>query len=278
MATHSPKYFSSAATRDSSEPDPKKQSSISKAEQKLIRNLGLSHQEFERYKKLNLLSQTKITELLSERKRLNQYVGHYLEEKINRQFALLLHFLFPSEHNLRYALKKVDDIERKINLHLHDDENNTTLFDNDTTKINRLEILLSVAKTYQETLKDALKSHPQSKDTINPLKHRIDDLEIIIEELKLQIQTGEFCIHNKDILSVKDTDLSYFLTKMKAIDSSGIPPKTISKNDASPFSFNILSAIYQHLYPNPTATQDLAHDDDEEEEDFDEDSDHSLKR
>ncbi|MCR9192260.1 MAG: hypothetical protein NXI01_06320 [Gammaproteobacteria bacterium] len=277
MAHHSPKYFSSAA-HDPSVPDTKKQPTISKAEQKLIRNLGLSHQEFERYKKLNLLSQTKITELLSERKRLNQYVGHYLEEKINRQFAVLLHFLFPSEHNLRYALKKVDDIERKINLHLHDDENNTTLFDNDTTKINRLEILLSVAKTYQETLKDALKSHPKSKDTINPLEHRIDDLEIIIEELKLQIKTGEFCIHNKDILVVKDTDLAYFLTKMKAIDSSGISPKTISKSDASPFSFNILTAIYQHFYPNPTATQDLAHDDDEEEEDLDENSNHSLKR
>lgn len=254
---------------------------LSKEDQKLIKNLGLSKTEFERFKKLHMLSYTKITDLLNERKRFNKFVRQYLEEEINRErLAVLIHILFPTDYSLRYALKKVDEIEHDINRRL-DHQNESPLFDKNTTKKNRIEMLLSVAVSYQMALKDELDQHEKNRaqpEVIEALEQKLQDLQTIMDELTLQLKTSELHIHNPTIFNIKDSDLSYFLSKLKAIGITGLPSQSATKEQSPLFRINIIAAIYERFNPNPMPHQDFDEEEDEDlDEDLDDDSSHHHK-
>ncbi|HVT63279.1 MAG TPA: hypothetical protein VHD33_07335, partial [Legionellaceae bacterium] len=217
-------------------------------------DLGLSAFEYKRYQQLDSASQSEIIMLLKERNRLNDYVKQYLEEEINlnKQFSILIQLLFPTESSLRYALQKVDEIEQNINAHL---ANGKILFDKNTTKKNRLAMLLTVAEQYQERLELHLqksKKHGEKPDILDNLTQKIQNITILIKELNLQITTAEFHLHNKDILQIKDPDLLYFINKIKTIGVSGFSPRA-QKESTTFFRISIFSAIYERF--NPTSEQ-----------------------
>ena len=187
-------------------------------------------------------------DLLRERNRLNHYVKDYLQEDINKQLGTFLQLFFPAEHSLKYALQKVDEIEEIINSHLDEDQ---FLFDNSTTKKNRITMLLHSAESYQHTIEKKLKNmeHTVAKvDTLKHLQQKQQDLDLIIRELRTQIESSEFHIHHKDILKIKDSELSYFLNKLKSLGIRGFTPKP-NKEHATLFKISIFSAIYEKLVP-----------------------------
>ncbi len=222
--------------------------------------LGLSPRELERYQKMDAFSQAKIIDFLKERNRLNGFVTQYLEEKIN--FNILIQLLFPTEHSLRYALQKADQIEQDINQQL--DHNETPLFDKNTTKENRVQILLSVAHSYRETLQKKLQA-PQKASHEN-LDQKLSDLNLIIDELQLQIDRSEFFLHNKAILHIKDSDLTYFLNKLKTIGITGLQPKSATKEQPAFFKISILTALYERFTPNQEEANQKPDEDREEDE------------
>lgn len=221
--------------------------------------LGLSPRELERYQKMDAFSQAKIIDFLKERNRLNGFVTQYLEEKIN--FNILIQLLFPTEHSLRYALQKADQIEQDINQQL--DHNETPLFDKNTTKENRLQILLSVAHSYRETLHKKLQA--PKKASHENLDQKLSDLNLIIDEMQLQINRSEFFLHNKAILHIKDSDLTYFMNKLKTIGITGLQPKSITKEQPAFFKISILTALYERFTPNQTHEQNQKPNKDEDE-------------
>ncbi len=241
---------------------------LSKADHKLVENFGLSHLEFQRYKNLNIFNQTKIIDLLRERKRLNDYVKDYLHEKINQKFAVFMQIFFPSEHSLKYALQKVDEIEHTINGYLG---NGVAIFDKNTTKKNRVEMLLDVAYAYQHTLYKKLDKAEKlvtKLDVIEGLEQKIHELTMIIDELSLQMKHDEYHIHDKRILMIQDSDLNYFLNKVKAIGINGFRPK-LTKDQPIFFKISIIGAIYERFGSEDSSSKGQKTDWDQEENDDD---------
>ncbi|PJD90589.1 MAG: hypothetical protein CK424_07870 [Legionella sp.] len=230
--------------------------------QRDIDDLGLSAREFERYQKLDAFSQAKIIDFLKERNRLNGFVKQYLEEKIN--LNILIQLLFPTEHSLRYALQKVDQIEQDINLQL--DHNEQPLFDKNTTKENRSQILLSVAHAYKDALQQTLNTYKKNEIPEN-LTQKFSDLNMIIEELEVQIDRSEFNIHNKAILKIKDADLGYFINKLKTIGITGFQPKSTQKEQSTFFRISILSALYERFTPDQNQEPENDQEDDQKKSD-----------
>lgn len=220
----------------------------SAADLKLIKSFNLSLIEFNRYKELDILAQTKITELLKQRKHLNKFVTRHLEEKINanKQFTALIQLLFPTEHALRYAIKKVDDIEYEINARL---PKKHELFDKQTTKMNRLQILLEVAEKHKRALTHEISGIPERDEG---LQRRLQNITMIIDEFKEQLQTKQFTIRNKQLKTITDPDLSYFLSKLKTIGITALKEPSLSKNQSSFFKVHIISAMYERFYPTNT--------------------------
>lgn len=209
----------------------------------LRHGLGLCPTEFSRFTRLDMLKQSTITNLLKERTLLNNFVRQHLEEKITpkMQFSTLIQILFPTEHALRYALKKVDDIESDINRHL---ENTVAVFDKKTTKRNRIQMMLDVAIDYKNTLIPNGIGYAQ----------KTKDISLIIDELTEQINTSKFSIHRKDILKITDPELSYFLSKLTIIGITGMS----GKQETSIFKVRSISAFFERFYSD----QPKDHDDD----------------
>ena len=137
--------------------------SLNANDKELVTNLDLSRTEFERYNSLAPFVKASIIQLLTERKRLNDYVKNYLQEKISEQFGQFMQLLWPTEHSLKYALQKVDESEDKINKHLESE--GLQLFDKNTTMKNRLKILLATAYAYQDELDQQIAETFQSNQS-----------------------------------------------------------------------------------------------------------------
>lgn len=243
----------------------------SKEDERLVENLGLSPAELKTFKQLNISTQTKIIDLLRQRNLLNDFVKNHLQEDIKQQFGIWLQFFLPSENNLKYALQKVDEIEVLINDHV---DGTDTLFDTDTTKKNRLSMLLVSAESYQQQLSGEIKKFEQSVQVeyVEELRKKNSDLHLIIKELHTQINQAEFYIHNKEILRITDSELKSFLNKVKSIGIEGFN-RTSPKNQMGLFKISI-SAIYERLIPSSTYENDS--DTSEKKEDSEEKS-HSNK-
>ncbi len=213
---------------------------------KLGKKLGLSKSEFKRYKQLDMLVQSMLTHKLHERNDLNHFVVLHLGEKISPhpQFTALVKILLPTEHALRYALQKVNYIEQEINqlLALHD---TLPLFDDNTTKKHRVELLLEVALEYQQSISKDLKTLPKREQLQQKLKH----LKLIIAELNEQLKTSQFIIHNPALLTSSDPDIQYFLSKLKAIGVTDTNNPESNKKPAGFFRVRILGALF-----NPEVT------------------------
>lgn len=228
--------------------------SLSAVDRDLVVNLELCETEFLRYKRLEPYKKASIIQLLTERKRLNDYVKNYLQEEINKQFGPLMQLLFPTEHSLKYALQKVDEIEDKINKHLEDDA--LQVFDKTTTKRNRSEILLITAYSYLQELDKQIAKTGRSALKGNALvlaEQKRGDLHIIIEELHKQLDQSEYFLHNKAILSIKDPELSTFINKLKTIGIGGFTPKA-NKYQPTFFGVSIITTIYEKLNLNPQSS------------------------
>ncbi|MCX7119285.1 MAG: hypothetical protein NTZ86_05400 [Legionellales bacterium] len=225
--------------------------SLSVIDRDLVVNLELCETEFLRYKHLEPYKKAGIIQLLTERKRLNDYVKNYLQEEINKQFGPFMQLLFPTEHSLKYALQKVDEIEDKINTHLEDDE--LHVFDIATTRRNRTEILLTTAYSYLRELDIQIAKTGRSALKGNALvlaEQKREDLHVIIEELHKQLDHSEYFVHNESILSIKDTELSTFINKLKTIGIGGFTPRA-NKYQPTFFGTSIINAIYEKLNPKP---------------------------
>lgn len=221
---------------------PNTDSSHSATDIKLGEKLGLSKSEFERYKQLDMLVQSMLTHKLHERKDLNHFVVLHLGERIspNQQFTALIKLLLPTEHALRYALQKVNNIEQEINqlLALHD---TLPLFNDDTTKKHRVELLLEVALDYKQSLlKDLNTSHKHDQ-----LQQKLKNLTCIITEFKTQLKTANFTIHNKTLFTLEDPDIQYFLSKLKAIGIEDTSKPENSKKPPRFFKVKIMSAFFK---------------------------------
>lgn len=231
--------------------------SLSAVDRDLVVNLELCETEYIRYKRLGPYKKAGIIHLLTERKRLiNDYVKNYLQEEINKQLGPFMQLLFPTEHSLKYALQKVNEIEDKINKHLEDDE--LPIFDKDTTKRNRLEILLTTAYAYQQELEKQITKTGRGAlkgNALHLVEQKRKDLHVIIEELHKQLDLSEYFLHNKAILSIKDPELTTFINKLKTIGIGWLAPKT-NKYQPTFFSISIFSTIYEKLNPNPQNPED----------------------
>lgn len=221
---------------------------LNEVDKKLVEDLELSEIEFARYKKLPPYKKAEIIHLLTERKRLNHYVNNHLKEEINKQFGPLMQFFLPSDNDLRYALQKVDEIENAINEQVGE---GLQLFDRDVTRRNRLETLLITAHTYQDMLdKKLAKGHASHKSKqFESFQKKRDDLALLIEELHVQRDSFEFFIHNKAVLNIKDSELGYFISKLKSIGIEGLTPKA-NKYQPTFFNISIITTIFEHLNPN----------------------------
>lgn len=212
-------------------------------------NFGLSDQELKRYESLNPPVQAQIMDKLRERNRLNDFVKDYLQEEIHKQFGAIMQLFFPSEHSLKYALQKVDEIELIINDQLPDD---IYLFDEETTKKNRLDMLLNAACAYQQLLEKKIARFERALVKLDILHHHKEKhqmLMLIIDELKQQRDHSEFYIHNQDLLEIDDTELNSFLNKLKAIGIGGFTP-TATKEASTLTKISFFSAIYEKFIPN----------------------------
>ena len=209
--------------------------------------MGLSILELKRYKQLSDGIQANLVDLLRERNRLNNFVKDYLQEEIHKQSGVLMQFFFPSEHSLKYALQKVDEIEALINAQLEDD---TPIFDEDTTRKNRIDMLLKAAHAYQKILekKIAKFEHGIVKiELIHHYKQKYETLLMIIEELQLQTENTEFYIHNQSLLDVPDHTLNHFLNKLKSIGITGFAPKANTKDQPTHLTISFFTSIYEKL-------------------------------
>ncbi len=227
----------------------------SKEDEMLIESLGLSPAELKTFQQLNISTQTKIIDLLRQRNLLNDFVKNHLQEDIRQYFGIWLQFFLPSasENNLKYALQKVDEIEVLINDHV---DGTATLFDTDTTKRNRLSMLLVSAESYQQQLTEEIQQleHRAQAEHADELKKKNTDLLMIIKELHTQIDKSEFYLHNKAILRITDSEFKSFLNKVKSIGIAGFNPKS-PRNQMGLFKITI-SAIYERLIPSSTPEKD----------------------
>lgn len=223
--------------------------SVADHDQEFNQNLGLSSQEFDRFQTLSPAEQAQILDHLRERNRLNHFVKDYLQEEIHKQFGAIMQLFFPSEHSLKYALQKVDEIELIINEQLPDGIN---LFDKEITKKNRLEMLLKAAYDYQDLLKkkiDRFERMLVKMDILYHHKEKHQTLQLIIAELEQQHDNLEFYIHNQDLLDLDDSELNSFMNKLKSIGIAGFTP--ITRKEASTLTkISFFSAIYEKFIPS----------------------------
>lgn len=239
---------------------------LSSVDRELVINFELSEKEFRCYKRLEPYKKAEIIHLLAERRRLNNFVKNHLNEEINKQFGPLMQLFFPSEHSLKYALQKVDEIEEDINKHLGE---GLHIFDPATTKRNRLEILLNTAYSYQEVLKNKIAKTGRSALKGSALVQAEEKLEAvagIINELHLQLNRSEYFMHSNDIMQTKDSELNSFISKIKAIGIADFTPKA-NKTHTTIFSISFFTAIYEKISPNNSHTsQDTSEESEEEAE------------
>lgn len=217
--------------------------------------MGLSILELKRYKQLSDGLQANVMDLLRERNRLNNFVKDYLKEEIHKQSGVLMQFFFPSEHSLKYALQKVDEIETLINAQLEDD---TPIFDENTTKKNRIEMLLEAARAYQQLLEKKITKfeHGIMKiELIHHYKQKYETLSLIIDELQLQTELTEFYIHNQYLIDISDHALNHFLNKLKSIGITGFAPKANSKDQSPHLTISFFTSIYEKLI-SPSSDSD----------------------
>ena len=221
---------------------PESSSLFSATDVKLGKKLGLSKSEFYRYKQLDMLVQSMLTPKLVERNDLNHFVILHLGEKISphHQFTALVKFLIPTEHALRYALQKVNNIEEEINqlLTLHDI---LPLFDDNTTKKHRVELLLKVALDYKQSLSQYLNA-PHKHDQ---LQQKLKNLALMIAEFKEQLRLSNFTIHNNALYTLPDRDIQYFLSKLKAIGVAGTSNPEAIKKSFGFFKIKLLGALFK---------------------------------
>ncbi len=226
---------------------------LSPVDKALIVNLELCETEFNRYKRLDSHKKASIIELLNKRKQMNDFVKNYLEEEINKPFGSLKQWLLPTEHSLRYALQKVDESEDAINTQLSDEK--LHLFDEKTTKRNRLEILYRIACHHYQALKKQITTAGEGNDSeLN--QQKLADLNAIIEELDLELKNSEYYLHNEDLLNIKDIELSAFINKLKIIGITGFHPVKDNKYQPTFFAVSIISFIYQKLNTKPDPESD----------------------
>lgn len=225
--------------------------SLNEVDKKLVEDLDLSETEFARYKKLPPYKKAEIIHLLTERKRLNIYVNNHLQEEINKQFGPLMQFFLPSENDLKYALQKVDEMEKMVNEQVGDE---LQVFDEVITKKNRLEALLITAHTYLDLIDKKLSKHEHSarkNKQVDGLQKKRDDLAIIIEELHTQLERSEFFIHNKAVLGIRDSELGSFISKIKTIGIDFTPKGT--KYQPTFFNISIITTMFGRLIPNDSS-------------------------
>lgn len=229
---------------------------LSTVDRELVVNFELSETEFRRYKHLEPYKKAEIIHLLAERKRLTDIVKNHLQEEINEQSGPVMQLLFPSEHTVKYALQKVDEIEHKINQHLGEEV--LHLFDKISTKRNRLELLLNAAYSYLEKLdkKIAKTGHGALKGkALTAIEEKRQNLSDIIEDLHQQLDRAEYFIHNKDLLKIQDFELNSFIYKLKLIEIGGFEPKP-RKYQITFFNINILTSIFEKITPSASPEQD----------------------
>lgn len=234
---------------------------LSAVDRDLVVNLELCETEFLRYKRLAPYKKASIIQMLAERKRLiDDYVKTHLQEEINKQPGPFMQLLFPTEHSFKYALQKVDEIEDKINKHLEDEA--LHIFDENTTKRNRLEILLTTAHAYQQELETKIAKTGRGALKGNALliaEQKSKDLHTIIEELHKQRDLSEYYLHNEGVLKIKDPELTTFINKLKSIGIGWVSKS--NKYQPTLFSISIISTIYEKLSPNPETPDDPEADD-----------------
>ena len=236
---------------------------LSSVDRELVINFELSEKEFRSYKRLEPYKKAEIIHLLAERRRLNDFVKNHLNEEINKQFGPLMQLFFPSEHSLKYALQKVDEIEEDINKHLGE---GLYIFDPATTKRNRIEILLNTAYSYQEVLEKKIAKTGRSALKGNALIQTEEKLEAItgiIKELHLQLDRSEYFMHSEDIMQTKDSELNLFISKIKAIGIADFTPKA-NKTHTTIFSISFFTAIYEKISPNNAPTSEDASEESEQ--------------
>lgn len=222
---------------------------LSSVDRELVVNFELSEKEFRCYKRLEPYKKAEIIHLLAERKRLHDFVKSHLNEEINRQFGPLMQLFFPSEHSLKYALQKVDEIEDEINTYLGE---GLYIFDPATTKRNRLEILLNTAHSYQEVLEKKISKtgrYALKGNALVQAEEKLAAITAIINELHLQLDRSEYFMHSNAIMQTKDSELTAFISKIKAIGIDDSTPKA-NKTHTTIFSISFFTAIYEKISPN----------------------------
>lgn len=224
------------------------------SEASLQRRLGLSHTEFQQFKQLGMFTQAELMPLLQARKDMNYFVSIHLNEKINLnpKVTALLNFFLSSDHNLRYSVQKVDELEATINQTLNN-IHLPPLFDEKRTQKHRLELLLNAAVDHKRTLSQDIKNSPLE----NKSQQKLKTLTLLTTAFNKQLHNQKPDRYYKKLLqiAVNDPVISNFLDKLKAIGfnpGEHIEQNKIASNAPTSFKLKIFSVFYKKIYKETT--------------------------